>query len=528
MPDAINHLEAYNRIAKAIEDKIAQINVAPVQPIINIDMSGVVEAIKGIKLECNCSGGGSSGGGSSGGDMTKLIEKIDQLICVIVPIANSQHQLEKELGYWMEDGPGLGIDAPPGSFIFPKPNDYSPPIISTPNPNPTPTNPSTGEWTTPPTIGNIEYVEPPGGMAGSTDMQAYTNYKCNAAYTIILAIKSNYDIIRYMAGYEGTLVSLGVGGIFEALKFLNGVQTGPMIQGVLGPYRNTLLYDIFATFMPEYQAASWQATIGRVVTGSASLGAMLVATIILEIFTLGLEIATAMTQMMDLLEAHKAELACALYKARTIGEAKENFITVIDKYADTLFEKLIGRYGNGQLMILNYLLTDELLAMLFACPVEVDPTTLPNLSAGGCTSCILCKDMDVTINVGLSSDANYPDLLDKTGLVPYPLTYEISLHKALAVCVQFSTDNQTTGGGSNVPTASCAIYKDNVLIKSGAVRVGVGISQEILLPCPVAGYFDQTPIPFDGNYVIKMTCAGTVGNKPKFTMETVSYREETP
>lgn len=516
MPDATNHLEAFNLIAKAIEDKVAQINVAPTT--VNIDLSGVIEAIKGIKLECNCSSGGSTGGGTTTTpDITKLVEVVNQLVCVVVPIANSQHQIEKELAYWTIDGPQYGLDAPPGTFIFPDPRDTAPPGTYTPDP-PTPTDPETGAWVYPPIVNGRYFVTPPGGMGGVTNAQAYDNYKCDAAAFIWRLSRTWFDSMeRALNGIDKLDDALAIllVAINVANEYLIALDSSLRLAAIAS---NTMIDAAEFTGVNIIKGAA-KTTVIKICSKPKALAIITILTSVPILISL---IHDYTQQYLAVFDHNKSDLLCALWKAKTVGEARANFMEVMNRPENAT--QMSFWYGQ----ILSMWLSDELLTHLFACSPNFDPGDILGMGAaeGGCAACVLCKDMDITLAVNLTSEANYYNLPDKTGLVPYPISYEITLHQVLAVCVTLTSLNQVTGGGSNVPTATCRILKDGVQVAASGVKVGVGIAQEILLPCPVVSLWDKTPVPFDGNYTITLDCAGTVGNKPRFTLETVSYKEQ--
>jgi hypothetical protein len=478
MTDALNHLAAFNRIAYALEnlppddlmaliaaiDAIANktIPVADltgvataianipetdltgvVTAITNIpetDLTGVVTAINNISI--------SGGGGTSTGVgldcaclddvIGKLTDKIDQMICVIAPIAAANIQLQKIIAYIGMDGPNMGIDAPPGTFIFPVPGDISPPLPYTPDPDPliNTTDPTTGEWTAPPIINGIAYDAPPGGMQGATDSAAYNQYKCDAAFAIIYWLKGYYDNIGWIVPKITTILGMGVAGMLDVVYWLANLPSGQVIKSTLGASAPiTVLQQLVG-----YKAAE---TLTGLVYAAGMTVIYSIAVILFDIFAFGAVVAGGITQMMNLLETYKAELACALIKAKTIDEARNNFLDVIDLHADTLLEKFIGRLGNGQIALINALLTDNMLAILFACPVDLDPADIAGLGTanGGCVDCILCADMDESLTVNQTSVQGYPQPGDiRTGLVPWPITVDLGTVDTDVICIAGRAD----------------------------------------------------------------------------------------
>ena len=534
MPDAINHLSAFNRIATALENLpeddltaiVSAINAIANKTIPVADMTGIGTKLDTLNttLAGLSLGGGSSGVGGSldcsclADVLAPLIEKIDQMICVNVAIANSQHQIEKSIAYWTQDGPQFGIDAPPGSFIFPVPTDSTPPQISTPWPGAadTPTN-SSGSWTAPPVVNGTYYVAPPGGMNGSTDITIYRNYKCDVAAFIYNYIVSWFDTV--LSGYDW--VGLGYMGV-EGLSVITTILSQALAFGAPG---GTVVGTLLGI---EFVKSG--VTAGALLMSLPEF--LLVSTLLATTGAVNYVAGGQFEDYRELVVAQKEKVICALYKANSPSAARDNVMIELNKYVTNMID--IGQGSFIQGAFIRRILSDNLLAMLFACQENFDTSTIDGLGAanGGCVYCILCEDMDVILNVGLESDADYQALADigqAGGLVPYPIAYPITFTTGvLAICATMTSQNEVTGGGSNVPTAGLAIYKDNVFIKNATIGVGVGVTQEILLSCPQAGYFDPTPVPFLGNYVITLSCQGTASSKPRFRFETLSYKEVEP
>lgn len=416
---SINHLEAYDRIAKAIEDKVAQINVAPV------DVGAIVEAINNLDL----SGGGGTGGNGGSIDcnciavalkpiVQAIVDLRKDMICVIAPIAGQITQIQKEIGYWTEDGPHLGLDAPPGSFIFPKPDDYSPPIISTPNP--TPTDPTTGGWTIPPLIGGIQYVEPPGGMQGTTNPTTYNDYKCDVATFIYEYVLSWYDtILQKIDSVQNFLV------VVDVLKFLVDVLKGNMVTKL--PTAK-VVYDVVLGITLKKAAEQTGMTL-LTATEALTLGAFIVSGAVIN-WMLGI----SFSEYKNNLIATKQNFICALRNARTVGEAREGVMEALNENVWHIID--FGQGSGAQGLFIRTLLSDNLLANLFACDANLDPATITGMGGGNCVGCLQCEDTEEEITVNLAS-ADFPTH-------GYYVDYEFGTHSVDVICcnVQSTFCNQ--------------------------------------------------------------------------------------
>jgi hypothetical protein len=521
MPDAINHLASYNRIAKAIEDKVTAITVAPANPAITVapanpaitvapanpaitvapanpDLTPFVEAMKAIQINVTVQGGGS--GSSSGLDcsclddaITKLTDKIDQMICAIAPGMAAMVQIQKGIIAIAKDGPQYGIDAPPGSFIFPDPKDSFPPLPYTPDPSTSTIEPITGALTEPPT----GFILPPGGMQGATNQTAYNAYKCSMAYAIIGSVKDSYDLFGWVSTDSLVLSALSIPVLTKLVRWIGNLKSGITYAGTW--FNGIQMPSYQSTVLGELIGPKWAFTINQLFyLDEVFLNFVLV--IILELLTLGLEAYTICNQIIQFMDTHKDELACALYKARSIGEARDNFLTTFSKYAHTPFQGVLGQAGNGHTYIISNLLTDKLLTCLFACPADGDPALLPAL--GNCVNCIICQDTDHSI--ALAPLTNNPSI---PGQAPSPATlpYNFGHIDADIICVEFST-SWVNGGGQ------LKIYID------GISKAGFGLGAEFK-----RGTHSFTGS-FHGNLTITLGTAGTYGASIA-TIYSVSWRE---
>jgi len=152
MTNAINELEALNRIATAIEQLVAK------------------------------SGGSSSSGGGDCGCMSDLV-------CILAPLVASQIQANKAIislakkdSQWTENDEG---NAWPDSRDTDPPIDFTPPI----------------NGTIP--IGS-EY--PPGGLDGAGDMTSYKAYRCDFAWYMVDYLIAYWESVR-------EIYSLAEGGL---------------------------------------------------------------------------------------------------------------------------------------------------------------------------------------------------------------------------------------------------------------------------------------------------------------------------
>lgn len=399
MPDAINHLSAFNRIAAALENLpeddlsaiVGAINAIANKTIPVADMTPVATAITnkvipvtditllGTKLDTlnttisnlSLGGGGTNTGGGLDCDclaeaIGKLAEKIDQMVCVIIPIANSQHQIEKSITYIMRDGPLYGIDAPPGTFIFPVPGDGAPSLPYTPwNP------------TTPP----IGFVEPPGGMNGAGDAETYAGYRCDIAW---------YIVDYLMAYHEAIIAILELAA--DALQLLNLIE----LEGVSAE---------MSAARPSVDLVK-KAGVSLAKTGVAvSLKTVLkVIGVLLEI--LGDEM-DAIVQMhknhLALLQLRKKAMVCALMKAEDTGKAIEGLNAAAGKFWVPTFDVGQGYgfiWGNMNAAILG-----DLPANLFACQAGYDFSAITgygDIYGDGCLECnFTCDGANVIIDFDL-------------------------------------------------------------------------------------------------------------------------------
>jgi len=446
MPDALNHLSAFNRIAYALEHMppddqealIAAIEAIANKTIPVADLSGVVTAINnktipatdltGVVTAINnisISGGGGAGSGSLDCScladvLAPLVEKLDQMICVIVPIANSQHQIEKIINYWMQDGPQYGLDAPPGSFIFPIPNDSAPSLPYTPTPTPTPTNPSTGAWTAPPIIDGVYYVAPPGGMLGGTDLATYEDYKCNVA---------NF-IFDYLMAWMDWLDKKG-----------NEIGVGMLIQDATLWVISAIRWLMAAHGLMAATSATGGVSLVKV---GATAGAVVMSGFAMLAFT-GSMIALAaelyfanrtITDWITVLTSAKQDIICALWKAKTTSAAREGVMTAITNRYTLYYSSLPDFLKEGTMgRLTRYVLDDNLLANLFACQDGWNAADF-GVATTPCTECMLCKDMDEAILVNKKSIYGYPNPGDiRTGLVPYPITVDLGMVDTDVICL---------------------------------------------------------------------------------------------
>jgi hypothetical protein len=549
MPDAINHLASYNRIALALENMhptdmtaLAEaitalankpaapitvapanptITVAPANPTITVAPANPTITVSPANPTITVNAGGTGSSSDCGQDICDLIAKIDQLICVNAAMTAAIIQQSKADIYWSTDGPNLGIDAPPGSFIFPTPGDSSPPSTTTPWPDSgNYTNPITGEFISPPIVNGIQFFAPPGGMQGSENKSVYDTYKCKMAYIIIGTVRYSYDWFGWLASWSSIFAAFSLPVMIKFLNWVASIKSGITYAGAW--FDGVQMPSYTSTVLDEWLGDRVAIAINRLIwLDTVFINA--IAVIVIDLLALAAIFYTATTQMVALLDAKKDEFACALYKAKSVGEARDNFLNLIDKYSNTLLEQVLGADGNGHIKIISHLLTDALLTTLFACPEGIDsPETLP--SSGSCLSCILCADMDVTLPINQTSTANWVNLStqDRVGLVQYPISYPITLHGVLKLCAVVTA---VTGAGANF---TLKLFKNGSLVGSGWIHAGEGEEQEIGINCGQVSYWDKTPVPFEGNYTVTLECAGSASNRPTFTWHTLSYKDNVP
>lgn len=500
MPIENNLIKATNRIAQAIEDKIAEITVASAIPDVVINTDAIVEAINNLQI-----GGGTGGSGSMDCNclavalkpiVQAIVDLRKDMICVIAPIAGQITQIQKEIGYWTEDGPHLGLDAPPGSFIFPKPDDYSPPIISTPNP--TPTDPTTGGWTIPPLIGGIQYVEPPGGMQGTTNPTVYNDYKCDVATFIYEYVLSWYDtILQKIDSVQNFLV------VVDVLKFLVDVLKGNMVTKL--PTAK-VVYDVVSGITLKKAAEQTGMTL-LTATEALTLGAFIVSGAVIN-WMLGI----SFSEYKNNLVATKQNFICALRKARTIGEAREGVMEALNENVWHIID--FGQGSGAQGLFIRTLLSDNLLANLFACDANLDPATIAGIGAGNCVDCLLCTDTEEEIAVNQSSQANYAGLIDKGDLVPYPITYNVGNITTDLICCVAET-GWANGSGS------IEVWVDGVKKCTGGW--GAELKKQAVRLLPVS-----PDTLFSGDITLKMYHNGATIHGARLTLYSVGWRNATP
>jgi hypothetical protein len=545
MPDAINHLASYNRIALALENMhptdmtalaeaitalankpTAPITVAPANPTITVSPANptitvspanptITVAPANPTITVNA-GSGTGGSSDCGSDMCDLIAKIDQLICVNAAMTAAMIQQSKADIYWSTDGPNLGIDAPHGSFVFPKPNDSAPPLPYTPWPDNNSTD-NSGAWTAPPIVDGTYYVAPPGGMQGSSSLNIYDGYKCDIAAFIYNYIVSWFDFVIEKTDLFQFL-NMQVSGLVLALDaislYLSGHIPGvALISSSVGVIENAVAGVSFAK--AGAKVGGTVLTVGESITiGAFLLGTSFIAWCV----NLGA------SNYRGNIVAQKEKIMCALKKAKNSNEARENVMVVLNENVTHIVD-----FGQGSLMqglFVRQILSDNLLAMLFACQADLDISTIEGLGAanGGCTGCTLCSNMDVTLPINQTSTANWVNLApaDRVGMVQYPITYPITLHGVLKLCAVVTA---VTGAGANF---TLKLFKNGSLVGSGWIHAGEGEEQEIGINCGRVSYWDLTPVPFEGNYTVTLECAGSASNRPTFSWKTLSYKDNTP
>lgn len=541
MTDALNHLSAFNRIATALENLPEDDLTALVEAITAIanktipvaDMGPVATAITNkvipvtnvdalaVKLDtlnttlANLSIGGSGGGSSTGGGLDcdcladaigKLADKIDQIVCVIVPIANSQHQIEKAITYIMRDGPQFGIDAPPGTFIFPVPGDSAPSLPYTPNPTPTPID-STGGWTAPPIIEGVYYVDPPGGMQGSTDLAAYDDYKCNVANFIFdyLLAWMNWLDAKAETIDVGMMIGDAVIWVITAIRFLMA------LHGLLAA----------ATATGGVSLIKVGAAVGAVVLSGAR---MIIITGILIALQLELYFASrTVSDWITVLNAAKGAIICALWKAKTPSAAREAVMTAITNHYTLYYSFLPDFIKEGTMgRLTRLILSDNLLANLFA-RQEGWPEENFGTASTPCVECLICRDMDEAILVNQRSVFGYPQPLDiRTGLVPWPITINLGLIDSDVICM--AARCEWINGGSLVNITQNGADLGN-WSWGGWTDTGEGNASELAtMPFKETLFLPKGPATrFTGNIVMKVYNEGATW-KTKYEVESVGWR----
>lgn len=529
MPDAINHLSAFNRIAYALEnlpeddlsalvtalESIANktIPVADMTGIVTAinnkaipetDLTGVVTAINNISI----SGGGGASSGSLDCDcladvLAPLIDKIDQMICVVAPIAAAQIQIQKVIAYIGMDGPLLGIDAPPGSFIFPVPGDSAPPITTTPWPDSDTPVDSTGAWTAPPVIDGVYYIDPPGGMLGEADLPAYKNYKCDMATYIFRYTRAWFESINAV---PQTLDVIGntYGAIEAFLLAVNFVLSGPSAP--------QLVYSAAAGGAKLVKPG---ATGGPTVISSAML--VLLALVIADLWALAFIIETVTTQYLAMYNARKHDLICALYKAKTVSEAKSKFMTILGEnpvHASFWYDK-----------IASYVLSDTFLSHLFACHPDFDPESIAGLGLleGGCVDCILCADMDEELSVNQKSIQGYPLPVGEVreGLVPFPVEVDMGQIDSEVICV--ASRNEWRNGNAGARISINGVWSD--IFWDTHTDTGAGTASTLeSMPFKEQLLYPAGPATrFTGHVILQFLNVGVTENG-RYEISTVSWR----
>jgi hypothetical protein len=462
MPDVFNHLAAFNRIATALEnlpeDDVSALVTAlesianktiPVADLTGVvtainnktipstDLTSVVTAINNISLP---SGGGSTGGSldcNCLADVIKpLIDKIDELVCVNVAIANDQHHIKNVLTYIGLDGPQFGIDAPPGSFIFPVPGDTAPSLPYTPDTT-TQIDPETGAWTTPPIVDGVAYTYPPGGMRGAEDAVAYNNYKCDMATYIFRYTRAWFESIAAVPMVAGT-VDFIYGAIEALVIAINYVLSTPASP--------RLVYSAAAGGVRLVKAGATVATAGPLILSTPIL--ILLALVLVSMGALMAIIHTLTQQYLAMYNSRKSALICALYKAKTVEEARQKFMAILGENPVQI------SFWYDQ--IASYVLSDTLLSHLFACHPDFDLSSFTGLGAleGGCVDCILCEDMDESITVNKKSVYGYPveppAIEIRTGLVPHPIVVDLGTIDTDGICVVGRTEWRNGNAGARI------------------------------------------------------------------------------
>lgn len=552
MPDALNHLASYNRIALALENmkqsdmaalvtaienlvnKPAStitvspanptITVSPAAPAITVSPANPTITVAPANPTITVNAGDTSGTGGAGSldcsclanAFAPLIQKIDDLICVNAAATAAAIQQAKILAYMMKDGPGMGIDAPPGSFVFPDPGDSSPPQITTPWPDDGSTIPGdTGGWTSPPIVGGCRFNEPPGGMQGLGDPKTYSDYKCDVAAFLYQYVVDWYNaVINFISAPIGSFLDIST-----ATTLLMG--TIQSIGGLSALFTFSFSEVVGGIIIVGAGSVGVVIEAPALAVGIAAMTAFAAACVVLRLG--GIAAATPLIAYRDRLVANKHAIICGLYKSKTVGAARENLNSAIAGIPP----EPLGYNGE----ITNYFLSDMLLAQLFACQEGLNPDDFKGLGAqnGGCVSCVICTDMDNTVGVGLKSIYGYPAPTNetRTGLVPYPIKYSVTLNNVEAICITLFSENKNNGGGADRPGFTIKLFKQGLetVIVAGGAQCSVSMSNQILLRCLT---LNDVPQYWTGQYYLLIYCEAAWGGKPPFTFETFGYKEAAP